>query len=41
MNNYTVKRVGIVAFKLQPWLYASFDLIVIDDGRILQLVDKL
>ncbi|KAH0555006.1 hypothetical protein KQX54_014647 [Cotesia glomerata] len=39
VNNYIVKRVGIIVCKFQPWLCASLDGVVVEDGCISKLVE--
>lgn len=39
VNNCTVKRVGIIVCKFQPWLCASLDGVVVEDGCISKLVE--
>ncbi|XP_053597208.1 uncharacterized protein LOC103570404 isoform X3 [Microplitis demolitor] len=39
MYNCTVKRVGVIVSKYQPWLCASLDGVVIDDGCTSKIVE--
>lgn len=39
LNNSVVKRVGVVVGKFQPWLCASLDGVVVEDGCITKLVE--
>lgn len=39
IKNCTVKQVGVLVSKYQPWLCASLDGVVIDDGCISKIVE--
>lgn len=39
LYNCTVKRVGVIVSKYQPWLCASLDGVVIDDGCVSKIVE--